>query len=254
MKFIFFAAAVCVYCVMIGGCNSNCIKAKNVYAYKIALNAHSAVTPVANSDDWWTKRHQTILDRVKQGHVDMILVGDSITHGWEGEGKATWDKYYATRNAVNMGFSGDRTQHVLWRLDNGEIAGINPKLAIIMIGTNNSNGNDNTSKEIGEGIIAICQKLRKDLPQTKILILAIFPRNEKPCVQREKNAEASKLASTVADNKWIYYMDINEKFLDKDGMLPKDIMPDLLHPNAKGYQIEAETIEPMVKKLMGETK
>ena len=111
--------------------------------------------------------------------------------------------------------------------------GISPKLAIILIGTNNSNGTDNTAKEIGEGIIAICQKLRNDLPNTKILILAIFPRGEKPSAQRQKNAEASKLASAIADNKWIYYLDINDKFLDKDGTLPKDIMPDYLHPKQK---------------------
>jgi lysophospholipase L1-like esterase len=153
-----------------------------------------------------------------------------------------------------MGLGGDCTQHVLWRLDNGEIAGISPKLAVIMIGINNLYTSDNTAKEIGEGIIAICQKLRKELPNTKILILGTFPHGEKPSSQREKTAEASKLASTIADNKWIYYMDISDKFLDKDGTLSKDIMPDYVHPNTKGYQIEAEAIEPMVQKLMGEKK
>jgi beta-glucosidase len=244
-------------CAMVSGCTCSCMKkTEKVNEYKITLGSHSAVTPEprTNKDekDWWIPRHQAVLDRVKQGNVDLIFIGDSITHGWEEDGKEVWQKYYAKRNAVNMGFSGDRTQHVLWRLDNGEIAGISPKLAIIMIGTNNSNDDDNTAKQIGEGIIAICQKLRHDLPHTKILILAIFPRGEKPSAQRQKNAEASKLASTIADNKWIYYMDINDKFLDKDGTLPKDIMPDYLHPNAKGYQIEAEAIEPMVEKLMGE--
>jgi lysophospholipase L1-like esterase len=248
MRLITFAfAAVCISCVTLCGCAK---KVEKVNAYKIEPNAHSAVTPVPRSDEWWTKRHQAVLDRVKQGNVNLIFIGDSITQGWEGDGKEVWDKYYAKRNAINMGFNGDHTQHVLWRFENGEIDGISPKLAVVMIGTNNSNNNDNTSKEIGEGIIAICQELRKDLPKTKILILAIFPRGEKPSPQREKNAEASRLASTIADNKWIYYLDINDKFLDKDGTLSKDIMPDYLHPNAKGYEIEAEAIEPMVKKLM----
>jgi len=249
MKRMFFAVVVCVCCAMMSGCAG--WRGEKVGAYKIDPNAHSAITPMPSLYDWWMPRHQAVVDRVKQGNVDLIFIGDSITHDWEGNGKETWDKYYAKRNAVNMGFSGDCTQHVLWRLDNGEVTGISPKLAIIMIGTNNSNGSDNTAKEIGEGIIAICQKLRKDLPNTKILILAIFPRGEKPSAQREKNAEASKLASTIADNKWIYYMDINDKFLDKDGTLPNDIMPDFLHLNAKGYQIEAQAIEPMVEKLMG---
>jgi len=250
-RMFFVVAAGCISIVMFSGCVQN---AEKVAVYKITPNAHLAVTPAPRPEiDWWMPRHQAVVDRVKQGNIDMIFIGDSITHGWEGGGKAIWDKYYANRNAVNMGFSGDRTEHVLWRLDNGEIAGISPKLTVIMIGTNNSGG-DFTAKQIGEGIIAICHKLRKDLPQTKILILAIFPRGEKPSYQREINAGASKLASTIVDNKWIYYMDINDKFLDKDGTLPKEIMPDFLHPNEKGYQIEAEAIEPMVKKLMGEKK
>jgi lysophospholipase L1-like esterase len=262
MKRIFFVVlAVCIGGVMLSGCTSGCMKkTEKVNEYKITLGSHSAVTPLSRPDEWWTKRHQAVVDRVKQGNVDLIFIGDSITHFWDAAGfwkdtgKEVWDKYYAKRNAVNMGFSGDRTQNVLWRLDNGEITGISPKLAIIMIGTNNSAGNENTAKEIGEGIIAICQKLRKDLPNTKILLLAIFPAFEKPCPQRAKNAEASKLVSTIADNKWIYYMDIKDKFLNKDGTLSKEIMPDFAHPNAKGYQIEAEAIEPMVEKLMGEKK
>lgn len=245
--------AMCVGGLTLSGCKCGCLKTEKVNAYKINPNTNSAVVPVPRHDiDWWMPRHNETLERIKQGNVDLIFIGDSITHGWEGEGKAVWQQYYAKRNAVNLGFSGDQTQHVLWRLDNGEIAVISPKLAVLMIGTNNSNGSDNTAQQIGEGIIAICQKLRTDLPNTKILILSIFPRSEKPSAQRQKNAEASRLASTIADNNWIYYMDINDKFLNKDGTLPKDIMPDYLHPNAKGYQIEAEAIEPMIAKLMGE--
>lgn len=254
MKRLIFAVVV-----ICAGCLSFCGSAENsekVNAYKIDPNAHSAVIPVPqpplNWNSWWMPRHQAVLDRVKQGNVDLIFIGDSITHGWENSGKEVWQKYYAKRNAVNLGFAGDRTQHVLWRLDHGEVAGISPKLAIMMIGTNNSGNNDNTAKEIGEGVIAICQKLRHDLPKTKILILAIFPRGEKPSPQRQKNAAASRLVSTIADNQWIYYMDINDKFLGKDGTLSKDIMPDYLHPNAEGYKVWAQAMEPMVKKLMGE--
>lgn len=253
----FVAAAVCIGAAMLGGCTCDCVKKpEKVNVYKIDPNAHLAVMSAPRTDiDWWMPRHKAILEQIKQGPVDLIFIGDSITHGWVSDGKDVWPKYYANRNAVNMGFGGDQTQQVLWRLNNGEIDGISPKLAVLMIGTNNANGDYFTGKQIGEGIIAICQKLRKDLPQTKILILAIFPRDEKPSSPlRKKNAEASVFASTIADNKWIYYLDINDKFLEQDGTLSKDIMPDLLHPNAKGYQIEAEAIEPMVKKLMGEKK
>ena len=212
---------------------------------------HSAVSP-AHRHSWWTLRHDAVNERVKQGDVDLLLIGDSITHGWENAGKKVWDKYYAPRKAVNMGFSGDRTQHVLWRLDHGHLEGISPKLAVLMIGTNNSNGKDNTAEEIAEGIIAICRKIRTKCPKTKILILAIFPRGPEPSEQREKNAKASLLASKIADRKMIHYLDINDKFLTKDGFLTKKIMPDYLHPNEAGYKIWAEAIESKVTELMGE--
>ena len=212
---------------------------------------HSAVSP-DHRHSWWTLRNDAVNERVKQGNVDLLFIGDSITHGWEGEGKEYWDKYYAPRNAVNMGFSGDRTQHVLWRLDHGHLEGISPKLAILMIGTNNSNGNDNTSEEIADGIIAICKKLHTKCPKTKVLILAIFPRGPEPSSQREKNAKASQLASKLADGKMIHYLDINDKFLTKDSFLTNKIMPDYLHPNKAGYKKWAEAIEPKVAELMDE--
>ena len=121
-----------------------------------------------------------------------------------------------------------------------------------MIGTNNSNGEDNTAEEIADGIKAICAEIQIKLPKTKILILAIFPRGAGPSPQREKNAKASELASRIADAKKIFYLDINDKFLEDDGTLPKEIMPDLLHPNKKGYIIWAEAMEPTIQKLMGE--
>lgn len=211
---------------------------------------NSATTP-EHRHSWWTVRNDAVNERVKQGHVDLILVGDSITHGWDNV-PMLWNQYYAPRNAVNMGFGGDRTQHVLWRFDHGHLDGISPKLAILMIGTNNSNGNDNTAEEIADGIIAICRKLQSKCPHTKILMLAIFPRNPDPSPQREKNAKASLLASKIADNKTIFYMDINDQFLAADGKLPKEIMPDFLHPNEAGYKIWAEAIEPKVAELMGD--
>ncbi len=211
----------------------------------------SAVTP-EHRHSWWTLRNDAVNERVKQGNVDLLFIGDSITHGWENAGKKYWDQYYAPRNAVNMGFSGDRTQHVLWRLDHGHLEGISPKLAVLMIGTNNSNGEDNTAAEIADGIIAICKTIRAKCPKTKILILAIFPRGPEPSDQRAKNEKASLLASKIADGKMVHYLDINGKFLTKDGFLTMKIMPDYLHPNEIGYQIWAEAIEPKVAELMGE--
>jgi beta-glucosidase len=123
-----------------------------------------------------------------------------------------------------------------------------------MIGTNNSNGNDNTAEEIGEGITAIVKLLREKQPQMKVLILAIFPRGDKPSPQREKNAKASEIASKAADGQMVHYMDIGQKFLESDGTLSREIMPDLLHLNEKSYTIWGEAIDAKVAELLGESK
>ena len=249
---LFGLIGVCVLVSILVGCGET----RKAELYGLSGKSHSAVTPVEQRAEWavkwWIPRHEQILERVRQGNVDLIFVGDSITHGWEGSGKELWDKYYAPRNAVNMGFGSDRTQHVLWRLDHGEIDRISPKLAVLMIGTNNSDGQDNTAEEIADGIKAICAKIRHKLPETKILILGIFPRGATPSPQRQKNTKASELASQIADNDMIYYLNINDHFLEADGTLSKDIMPDLLHPNEKGYKIWADAIAPTVAELMDE--
>jgi beta-glucosidase len=213
-----------------------------------ALAQNSAIKPEPRDQEGWKNRHQSMNDRVKKGNVDMICIGDSITHGWEGEGKDVWEKFYAKRNAVNLGIGGDKTQHVLWRLDNGNIDGISPRLAVIMIGTNNHK--ENTAEEIAEGVSAIVTKLRDKLPNTKILLLGVFPREEKPGESRIKLIKVNEIISKLADNKMVFFQDIGSEFLTADGTLPKDIMPDALHPNTKGYEIWANAIEPMVAKLM----
>lgn len=214
----------------------------------------TTVKPVPR-DAKWEARSAGFSEEAKKGGYELVFLGDSITDGWRGKnGKEVWDKYYTPRKALNLGIGGDRTQHVLWRLDHGNVDGLHPKLVVLMIGTNNSNKDDNTAAEIGAGITAIVHKLREKLPESKVLVLAIFPRGEKPSPQREKNAEASKIASQLADGKHVFYLDIGPKFLAEDATLSRDIMPDLLHLSPKGYQIWAESIEPQVAELMGEKK
>jgi lysophospholipase L1-like esterase len=190
---------------------------------------------------------------VKEGNVDLIFIGDSITQGWEGAGKTVWDEFYGKRNAVNLGIGGDRTQHVLWRLDHGNIDGIRPKLAVLMIGTNNSAMN--TSVQIAEGVKLIIEKLRTKQPNAKVLVLGIFPRGpDKDDAKRKVNEGANEIIKGLADNKMVYYLDIGPKFLAADGTLSKEVMPDLLHLNETSYRTWAESIEPKVKELMGETQ
>jgi beta-glucosidase len=188
--------------------------------------------------------------RVEKGNVDLIFIGDSITQGWEGGGKAVWDEFYGRRNAVNLGIGGDQTQHVLWRLANGNIKGISPKLAVVMIGTNNSHGFK--PEEIAVGVRAIVRKLRKELPQTKVLVLGIFPRGpSKEDHLRQVVAKTNELLCKIGDGKTVRYLDIGPKFLQEDGALSKEIMPDLLHLSPKGYRIWAESMEAAVAEVMG---
>jgi len=210
---------------------------------------HTAVTPVPREGKW-TERHDSINARAKAGDVDLLFLGDSITQGWNDN--AVWKRYYGHRKAMNAGIGGDRTQHILWRLDHGNVDGLHPKLAVLMIGTNNSNREDNTAEEIADGIKAIVAKLKTKLPETKILVLGIFPRGEKPNPQREKNAKASELASKVADGKSVFYEDIGQKFLTEDGTLTKEIMPDFLHLTLVGYEIWAKSIEAKVAEILGD--
>lgn len=211
---------------------------------------HDAIKPVPK-EGRWLERHEAMNARVKQGNVDLVFIGDSITHGWEGTGKGVWQKFYGERNAVNLGIGGDRTQHVIWRLGNGNLEGISPKLAVIMIGTNNS-GN-NTPEQIAEGLTVIVNQLKEKTPKTKILLLAVFPRGATPADKRRQvNEKANEIASKLADDEQVFYLDIGKTFLKDDGLLTREIMPDLLHLSEQGYTIWAESIEPQVAKLMGE--
>lgn len=210
---------------------------------------NDAIKPVPR-DGNWTKRQELLNSRVKDGKAELLFIGDSITQAWEGPGKEAWAKHFAPRNAVNLGIGGDRTQHVLWRLDNGNINDIKPKLAVIMIGTNNARSNK--PEETAAGVAAIVTKLREKLPEMKILLLAVFPRGaDKNDTLRLTNDKVNEQIAKLADGKMVEFLDIGPKFLAEDGTLSKEIMPDLLHLSVKGYEIWAEAIEPHVARMMG---
>ncbi len=222
------------------------------------LEKPQAIVPAVQTADWaqswWGKRHEAKLEeKESRGKIDLLMIGDSITHGWEDGGKATWEKYYAKRNALNIGFSGDRTEQVIWRLQHGEVDGISPRLAVIMIGTNNAGHRQDKAEDTAAGVKAILSELRTRLPEMKCLVLAIFPRGEKADDPlRQLNDATNKILRSLADEQHVFFLDINAEFLDDNGTLPKDIMPDLLHPNAKGYEIWAAAMEPTITKLLDE--
>lgn len=193
------------------------------------------------------KSHDSFVKTAQQGQAGLVFLGDSITAGWNGK-KDIWEKSFGAYKPVNFGIGGDRTQHVLWRITNGELEGIKPKAAVLMIGTNNSGSDD--ADGIAKGITKIVQTIHAKLPNTKILLLAVFPRGEKPSATREKLKQVNTIIAKLDNGKNIYFLDIGDKFLQPDGTLTKEIMPDFLHLSAKGYQIWADAISPKLAQLM----
>jgi lysophospholipase L1-like esterase len=206
-----------------------------------------AVVPTLRND--WLLRHEGFNAIAKKGGVDLLFVGDSITDAWRNAGKAIWAERYEPLKAANFGISGDKTEHVLWRLQNGNLDGIQPKLAVLMIGTNNT-GRD-SAPQIAEGVTAIVNEIHKRCPATKILLLAVFPRAENADNPvRAKIAEINSIIAKLDDGQKVFFLDIGQKFLTADGTLPKSIMPDALHPNANGYKIWAEAMQEKLDSLL----
>ncbi|ULA63273.1 MAG: Putative Lipolytic enzyme, GDSL family [Nitrospira sp.] len=198
-------------------------------------------------------QHEQVVARVRQGAVDLLMIGDSITQGWNDEGRRVWERYYAYRRAVNLGFNSDRTEQVLWRLEHGEIDGIHPKVAVIMIGTNNSGSRNDPPEETAAGVQAIVTLLRAKLSGIKILLLGIFPRSATAADSlRLVNSRINDRLHGFADGRHVFYLDLSQVFLNHDGRLKRDLMPDLLHPNEQGYQVWADRMEPQLKTLLGE--
>ncbi len=215
-----------------------------------------ATTPVPRPEPGMQARHANFNAISQKGEAELVFLGDSITQGWEGAGKQVWEQKWTPLKAANFGVGGDRTEHVLWRLENGNFDGLKPKLIVLMIGTNNTghqkpDGYQCTAQQTAEGVKAILDKLKSKCPGAKILMLAIFPRGpDSSDPMRKQNQATNALIKNYADDKTVYFMDIGQKFLQPDGTLTREIMPDLLHLSPKGYELWADAIEDKVKELM----
>ena len=222
----------------------------------------NSATKPAPRDKGWEKRHEAFVGIAKRGNVDLLFLGDSITDAWGGEGHGMggghkiFTSKFVPMKAANFGIGGDRTQHVIWRLQNGELDGIKPKVVQLMIGTNNSNGSDNTAEEIADGVKGIIDEIKKKSPSTKVLLLAVFPRNTgkddaAKKIQKDKIDKVNSIISKLDDGgKSVKFLDIGSKFKDASGALPKELMPDQLHLSEKGYEIWANAVEGVLTSML----
>jgi len=213
-----------------------------------------------DSYDWYA-RHEDIVNRQKALNPEVVFIGDSIMHGWEanddlrGNAKAVFDKWFGRFRPLNMGFGWDRIQNVLWRLSHGEMDGTSPKAVVILIGTNNTAPGyakpfpANTAAEIAEGIVEVCRRVRQKAPKAKIVLMDVFPRGRKDDHWRmdvEKvNTELASAVVALKDGNLVR-LSLWDKYVGPDGEIPKDLMFDTLHPTAKGYDLWAEALLPLI--------
>ena len=204
------------------------------------------------ADEWWMTRHQQKLVETGRKEAELLVVGDSITHGWENTGSAVWQRYFSHIPTLNLGFGGDRTENVLWRIEHGALEGISPKLIVMMIGTNNTGHRMDRPENIAKGISRILDEFARRLPDSQVLLLGIFPRGEHPDVpERRNNAKTNALLVDLAKRKGVDYANFNAIFLNEKGQLSTEIMPDLLHPNAEGYRRWAAALSPYFTPIWG---
>ena len=213
------------------------------------------------------ERHEEFLKLAREKPCEIVFLGDSITDMWREDdrsgvarGKRVWEKYFEPLHALNFGIGGDRTQHVLWRIEHGELDAIRPKAVVLLIGSNNTGiervegkvGRPrNLTPEVIAGVKAVVAALRAKLPETKILLLGIFPRGEKPDLpQRQQIREVNAAIAPLHDGQHVFFLDIGDKFLKPDGAIAREVMPDSTHPNEKGYEIWAKAIERPLRDLL----
>lgn len=215
----------------------------------------TSTTPVAaktNGEKWWNGNCERIDADIRkmEGNIDVVFVGDSITARWRaGE---NWQKHWGGMRAINMGIGGDQTQHVLWRLQNGDLEGYKAKVFVVMIGTNNLWDKKAEPSHAAAGVKAVIDLIQTKQPQAKILLMSILPTGEKPNPGRDKRMATNELISSFHGGA-VEYMDITAKYLQPDATISKEVMHDFLHLAPKGYDIWAESISGRIKEIVGAT-
>jgi len=226
-----------------------------------ALAQTPADRPLARTDQNSRTAHAQLLEKAKQGRIDVYFEGDSITRRWGAtdypELLANWNQNFFGWNAADFGWGADTIQNILWRLENGELDGVNPKIIVLLAGTNNvgntvpAGGDEAKVADITKGLKAVLDTLRAKAPDATIIATAIFPRNDNIAVMPTIDKINRNLAK-LADGKKIRYLDVNARLADSDGKLFDGMMnPDKLHPAIPGYQVWADALQPLFTELLG---
>jgi hypothetical protein len=210
-----------------------------------------AIIPVQKTEKPnWMPQHDANVATARKGGIDLLFVGDSITKCWVREGRNEWNARFVPLHTADFGISGDCTQHVLWRLQNGELDTIQPKGVVLLIGTNNITSG-NSPEEIAQAVSAIVAEIRKRLPATRILLLGVLPRRESHTHNdRQAIRDINERLSKLNDGNQVTYLDIGEKFLLPDGNMNKELTTDFCHLTPKGYEVFATAIQPSVNDLL----
>ena len=202
---------VCALTLVAGSTLANLVPVAAQSEDKAVIGIQALDPAPVEGQEWWPKRHQEKLDQIANDPaVELVMLGDSITHGWEGAGKPVFEEFFGKYNTLNIGFSGDRTEHVLWRLQHGAVEGISPKVLVMMIGTNNTGHRQDAPEHTALGISLILSELQKRLPETQILMLGIFPRDaETTGPLRQINDKINQILSRMEDGHQVHYLNIN---------------------------------------------
>lgn len=228
-------------------------KDKELVNDSTSVSSGPAINPQPRIEEWWFTRHAEKIGLMSKGEFDLLMLGDSITHNFESVGKEVWKKYFEPRKSINLGFGGDRTNHLLWRIEHLPVLKKAPKGAVVLIGTNNICWGSDKPIQAAHGVKVIAKKLNEIYPDTEILVLGLLPRRrEMSHPHRKQIAELnSYLPELLKDIPKVKYLDIGKHFLDDKGHLSKEMMPDTTHPSEKGHEVWAKAIESELVRIVG---
>jgi len=232
-----------------------CLLLTSVFSH--ASNDAEIATPRMVEFEWmslasWNEKHKTQVKIAQQGNAEVLFLGDSITEGWTwGDNQSIFDHHFGQYKTANFGIGGDQTQHLLWRLENGATGKLKPKVVVLMIGTNNFGHSNHSADQVTMGVAAIIKTVQSSFRDTKILLMGIFPYDEKATSKnRVRVAETNRQLAEFGQQSNISYYDFGAIFIDDHGNIPKSLMGDFLHPSHEGYQRLATKLAPALQTMM----